>query len=210
MGLDGQADAWRMALALAWHSYLAGTTPVGAVVVDATGHIIASGRARCHEPPTSDQQLAHSRIAHAEVNALAVLPPDEHYHDHTLLTTIEPCGMCVGAAMQSTIRKVRYAGRDPYAGASRLLIDTPQARRRPLEINGPLPDARGRFAELIHIRWLLDVCAPTPVLIEHEWDMPDLYHTAARPSTTELFRAFKHDSATLEEAIDETSDLLDL
>ena len=28
-------DAWSLALALAWHSYLAGTTPVGAVVVTA-------------------------------------------------------------------------------------------------------------------------------------------------------------------------------
>ena len=60
--------------------------------------------------------------------------------------------MCVGAAEQATFTRVRFAGRDPYAGASRVVVETPQARRRPLLFTGPLPDLRGRFAELIHVR----------------------------------------------------------
>jgi tRNA(Arg) A34 adenosine deaminase TadA len=200
--------AWDLALALAWHSYLAGTTPVGAVVVNADGHIMAEGRGRRFEPPSSDQQLAYCHIAHAEINALALLPPDRGYEDHTLLTTLEPCCMCVGAAVQSKLTQIRFAGRDPYAGASGLMIDTPQVRRRPIVVTGPLPDARGRFAELLHIRFLLNAPASTRVLEEHQWSMPDVYHAAARASTGELFRAFANDHATVEEAMSETADLV--
>jgi tRNA(Arg) A34 adenosine deaminase TadA len=203
--MDG---AWDLALALAWHSFLAGTTPVGAVVVDVHGHIMAEGRGRRFEPPASDQQLAYSHIAHAEINALALLPPDRTYEDHTLLTTLEPCCMCVGAVVQSKMTHVRFAGRDPYAGASGLTIETPQVRRRPVVVTGPLPDARGRFSELLHIRFLLNTRASTRVLEEHEWSTPDIYHAAARTSTTELFRAFIHDRATVAEAMSETAELL--
>lgn len=72
------------------------------------------------------------------------------------MTTLEPCCMCLGAAIQSTLTRLYFAGRDPYGGAAGLLIDTPQARRRPLKVIGPLEDGRGGFAELLHLRWLLD------------------------------------------------------
>jgi tRNA(adenine34) deaminase len=201
-------DAWDLALALAWHSYLAGTTPVGAVVVNAHGNIMAEGRGRRREPPSSDQQLAYSHIAHAEVNALALLPPDRGYEDHTLLTTLEPCCMCVGAVVQSKMTRIHYAGRDPYAGASGLVIDVPQVRRRPLHVTGPLADDRGHFAELIHIRYLLDRRSSNRVLEEHEWAMPDIFHAAAKPSTADLFRELRSDTASIEEARAETAYLI--
>jgi tRNA(Arg) A34 adenosine deaminase TadA len=77
---------------------------------------------------------AYCHVAHAEINALAGLPPTQHYEDHILLTTLEPCCMCLGAGVQSTITRVHFAGRDPYGGASDLVIDTPQARRRPMAV----------------------------------------------------------------------------
>lgn len=105
-----------------------------------------------------DRQLVHSRIAHAEITALALLPPTRSYsyEDHRLLTTLEPCCMCLGRAVQSTITTLHYAAPDPYAGSSGLVIDSPQARRRPLTIRGPLRDRLGVFAELLHLAWLLD------------------------------------------------------
>jgi hypothetical protein len=59
-----------------------------------------------------------------------------------------------------------------------LIIDTPQARRRPLAITGLLADARGRFAELLHIRWLLDFGASQPVLESQKHGIPEIYETA--------------------------------
>ncbi|MGH3259123.1 MAG: hypothetical protein ACRDOU_27620 [Streptosporangiaceae bacterium] len=46
MDLDG---AWQRALEQAWQSFLAGTTPVGAVVTDSLGEIVAEGRGRRYE-----------------------------------------------------------------------------------------------------------------------------------------------------------------
>jgi tRNA(Arg) A34 adenosine deaminase TadA len=198
MELDG---AWQRALEQAWRSYLAGTTPVGAVVVDSVGDIIAEGRGRRYENADGGRQLSYCHIAHAEVNALALLPPGRHYEDHVLLTTLEPCCMCVGAAVQATFTRLHFAGRDPYAGASGLVVDTPQARRRPLAVTGPLPGLPGRFAELLHVRWLLDFRAAEPVLEVQRRALPDIYQVAVDPVVNGLFGQLKADSATLEDAM---------
>jgi tRNA(Arg) A34 adenosine deaminase TadA len=36
--------------------------------------------------------------------------PTRHYEDHILVTTLEPCCMCLGAAVQSTITRLQFAG----------------------------------------------------------------------------------------------------
>lgn len=172
--------AWSRCLSLAWDSFCARTTPVGAVVVAPDGAIATEGRGRRFEPVTVDRQLSHTRIAHAEINALAVLPPTRGYEDHLLLTTLEPCCMCLGAAIQSTITSVHYAAPDPYGGSAHLTVDTPQARRRPLTLYGPVDDQRGAFAELLHLVWLLEAAAADSVLQPHRATRPAAYATAVR------------------------------
>jgi len=136
-------DAWERALELAWDAFCGHTTPVGAVVVDATGGIVAEGRGRRYEATGPSRQLAGTHVAHAEINALARLGADRHYQDHALLTTLEPCGMCHGAAVQATIGTLGYAGADPYGGTGDLVFGTPQARRRPLRVTGPWRTSAG-------------------------------------------------------------------
>lgn len=198
MTLDG---AWQRALELAWLSFLAGTTPVGAVVANSAGEVVAEGRGRRYEAAASGGGLAYCHIAHAEINALALLPPVRHYEDHLLLTTLEPCCMCLGAAVQATITRLHFAGRDPYGGASGLVVDTPQARRRPLAVTGPLAGWRGRFAELLHVRWLVDFGASEPVLDEQQRGIPGIWEIAVHPRAGELLGQLKADSAGIEEAI---------
>jgi tRNA(Arg) A34 adenosine deaminase TadA len=194
--------AWQRALGLAWQSFLAETTPVGAVVASTEGEIIAEGRGRRYEQPGgTSRQLAYCHIAHAEINALAQLPPTQHYEGYALLTTLEPCCMCLGAAVQSTIRRVHFAGRDPYAGASALDIDTPQARRRPLAITGPLTGPLGRFAELLHIRWLIDFGAAQPVLVAQRKGIGRIYDIAADPATAALLDGLRSRRASVSEAM---------
>jgi tRNA(Arg) A34 adenosine deaminase TadA len=106
----------------------------GAVVVNGSGAVAAEGRGRRYEPSGPGGQLAGSHIAHAEINALAQLRAGRHYEDHLLLTTLEPCGMCHGAAVQATVGGVRYAGSDPYGGTGSLVFGTPQAQRRRLTV----------------------------------------------------------------------------
>jgi len=205
MGLD---EAWQRALEQAWLSYLAGTTPVGAVVADSVGEIVAEGRGRRYENEDGGRQLTYCHIAHAEINALALLPPVRHYEDHVLLTTLEPCCMCVGAAVQATFTRLHFAGRDPYGGASGLVVDTPQAIRRPLAVTGPLAGLPGRFAELLHVRWLLDFRAAEPVLEVQRRGLPDIYRVAVDPALGDLFGQLKAESASVEEAMAASRELL--
>jgi tRNA(Arg) A34 adenosine deaminase TadA len=195
-------QAWHRALELAWQSFVAGTTPVGAVVTDPGGGVVAEGRGRRYEQRDgTGGHLAYCHIAHAEINALAQLPPTRHYEDYFLLTTLEPCCMCVGAAVQATITRLHFAGRDPYGGASQLRVETPQARRRPLVITGPLADSRGQLAELLHIRWLLDYGAARPVLDAQQGGIADVYERAAHPAATTLFAELRRDVADLDEVM---------
>jgi len=160
---DALAEAWDTALRLAWEGLTAQTTPVGAVVVDDAGTVIAAGRGRRYEASGPAGQLAGTHIAHAEVNALAQLPAARHWERTYLLTTLEPCAMCHGAAIQSTVAGIYFAGRDPYAGTASLRFDNPQTRRRDFLIDGPLPDTRGALAEIMHIAFLMRRASPHTV-----------------------------------------------
>jgi tRNA(Arg) A34 adenosine deaminase TadA len=189
--------AWARALELAWEAFCGRTTPVGAVVVDAAGAIVAEGRGRRYEQAGPPRQLAGTHVAHAEINALAQLAADRHYEDHTLLTTLEPCGMCHGAAVQATVGALSYAGADPYGGTAALHFGTPQARRRSLQVAGPLPDERGRLAELLHIVWLIQYPAGSHVLAAQQVILPAQTTLAARPATLRMFTEAAASQATL-------------
>lgn len=150
------AKAWDSAMRLAWQAFRARTTPVGAVIVNGAGAVIAAGRGRRYEAQAPPGQLAGTHIAHAEVNALAQLPSDRHWESMLLLTTLEPCLMCHGAAIQSAMAGVYFAGRDPYAGTASLRFGFPQARRREFVVGGPLPAPHGALAEMLHVAFLVD------------------------------------------------------
>lgn len=170
------AGAWDEALRLAWDALRAQTTPVGAVIVDGAGRVIGAGRGRRYETAGPAGQLAGSHIAHAEINALAQLESGQHWEYATLLTTLEPCGMCHGAAIQSTLTRLYFAGRDPYGGTGglRWRCDNPQARRRQLSVAGPLPGARGALAEIMHIAFLLSRESAAHIVRLHDETMPQL------------------------------------
>jgi tRNA(Arg) A34 adenosine deaminase TadA len=180
------AAAWERALELAWESFRAGTTPVGAVVVNGAGVRVAEGRGRRYEAAGPPGQLAGSDIAHAEVNALAQLAAGRRHDDHVLLTTLEPCGMCHGAAIQAGVGALRYAGADPYGGTGSLAFGTPQSERRRLAVLGPLDDHRGRLAELLHILWLVARPAGPHVLAAQRAGLPELTGVAERAGAREL------------------------
>ena len=65
---------FRRALELAWRSCAAGTIGVGSVITSSTGEVIAEGRNRSYDPAGGDDRLQDTLIAHAEMNALALVP----------------------------------------------------------------------------------------------------------------------------------------
>ena len=203
-------EAWDIALRLAWDGFRAGTTPVGAVVVGPDAAVVAAGRGRRYEPEAPEGQLANNHIAHGEVNALAQLPVERHWEDHVLLTTLEPCGMCHGAAVQATVGALHYAAPDPYGGTATVHFDTRQSRRRPLIVEGPLPDARGAFATLLHVVWLMERASAGHVVSLHDAELPDLTAFARNARADLVAAAADADSYDAARAIAATAPLAEL
>jgi tRNA(adenine34) deaminase len=129
-------EPWRASLELAWEAYLTDTIPVGSVVVAADGRIVARGRNRIFEPP--GHGVSGSRLAHAEVDALAQLPVTDRYRDHVIYSTLEPCLLCTAATLIATVGRIEYAASDPFGGGCSGAIDTAHWRRSAPEIAPPL------------------------------------------------------------------------
>jgi tRNA(Arg) A34 adenosine deaminase TadA len=140
---------WRAAFELAWESHRAGSPGVGAVIVNAQGRLVATGRSRRGEATEELNQLSGSRMAHAEINALAGLRVDQHA-GLTLLVTLEPCLLCAAAVAISHVPRVVFAGRDPVWSYLRSLpsFDRRLADRWP-RVEGPMGGRLGAWASLV-------------------------------------------------------------
>lgn len=121
-------EAW-MAIALAEADRAAehGDVPIGAVIVDAEGGLLAVGRNR--------RELTGDPTAHAEIDALrrAATHLGHWRVEGTLYVTLEPCVMCAGALVNARIRRVVYGALDPKGGATESLFrvgDDPRLNHR--------------------------------------------------------------------------------
>ena len=86
--------------------------PVGAVMVDASGEMIACGH---NQPISSTDPSAHAEIV--ALRAAALKMGNYRLPDTTLYVTLEPCTMCVGAIVQARVARVVYGAREPKTGA---------------------------------------------------------------------------------------------
>jgi tRNA(adenine34) deaminase len=116
----------RAALAEAELARAAGDVPVGAVLLDADGAVLAVGRNRREED--------RDPTAHAEVVAIragAAVRGDWHLDDCTLVVTLEPCVLCAGAILAARIPRVVFGAWDAKAGAAGSVHDLLRDRRLP-------------------------------------------------------------------------------
>lgn len=128
----------RAALREATAAAAAGDVPVGAVVLDAGGTVIARGRNRreADGDPTAHAELVAIRTA-------ARLAGGWRLDDMTLVVTLEPCTMCAGAVVASRLGRLVYGAPDPRAGAVGSLWDVVRDQRlapAPEVIGGVLAD----------------------------------------------------------------------
>lgn len=112
------------ALQLAAEAADAGDVPVGAVLLDSSGDIVAADRNRREE--------LRDPTAHAEMLVLSARSReigDWRLVGHTLVVTLEPCAMCAGAAVWARLDRIVYGAADLKAGAAWSLYNIPQDRR---------------------------------------------------------------------------------
>jgi tRNA(Arg) A34 adenosine deaminase TadA len=147
-GLDGP---WRTVLQLAWDAYRAGSEPVGAIVVRPDGSVLSRGRNHVYEHRGGAGSLPGGPLAHAAVMALAGLDPFERHDDLTLVTSSEPCALCLGAVISATVGGVRYAAVDSYAGVTAQVPKTPDTERLALRLEGPLDGPFGVLAAALRL-----------------------------------------------------------
>jgi tRNA(adenine34) deaminase len=108
---------------------VSGDVPVGALLVDASGEIVARGR--------NEKELLGDPTAHAEIVAIreaSSLLGDWRLEDMTLVVTLEPCVMCAGAIQAARISRVVFGAWDEKVGASGSLYDLVRDKRLGSEI----------------------------------------------------------------------------
>ncbi len=102
----------RAALEVAQNASASGDVPVGALIVNAAGEIVATGN--------NERELHNDPTAHAEIVAIrraTEIIGEWRLENHTIVVTLEPCPMCAGAIAQSRISTVIFGAWDEKAGA---------------------------------------------------------------------------------------------
>jgi tRNA(adenine34) deaminase len=107
-----------LALAEARRAENAGEVPVGAVIVDGAGQIVARG---FNQPISIHDPTAHAEIV--AIRAAARLVGNYRLTGLTLYCTMEPCVMCAGAIVHARIQRLVFGAADARAGAAGSIYD---------------------------------------------------------------------------------------
>lgn len=123
-----------LALEEARAAALRGEVPVGAVILDPAGKVVARAGNRT--------RALHDPTAHAEILALraaCAAAGSERLPGHVLYVTLEPCAMCAAAIAAARIARLVYGAADPKSGGvahGARVLSHPQAHHRPEIIDG--------------------------------------------------------------------------
>ncbi len=116
--MGDEHTAWMaLALAAAERAGAAGEVPIGALVVRAGVVLATAGNA----PIATVDPTAHAEVL--AIRAAARAAGNYRLPGAVLYVTVEPCAMCVGAALQARIATLVFGCPDPKAGAAGSLFD---------------------------------------------------------------------------------------
>jgi tRNA(adenine34) deaminase len=133
----------QLAIDLATDAGNAGEIPIGAVIVNKSGEVIAQG--------ANSRERDHDPTAHAEIKALraaGIALNDWRITECTMYVTLEPCPMCAGAITMSRIpRLVIGAWNDEYgaAGSRWDLVRDKRLNHQVEVIQGVMADQCGKI-----------------------------------------------------------------
>ena len=150
--LDDVSPIWTTVFEEAWESYRSGNFGIGAALVDPSdGSVVCVGRNRVAEVPSVPGALAGNMTAHAEMNAFAAMDRFTAAGLH-LYSTLEPCLMCAGTAIQLRVEHAHFAAVDEfYLGLDDLWPQHPLTAERQYGTTGPFDGAQAPLAEFARL-----------------------------------------------------------
>ena len=163
---------------------------IGCVLLNAEGSVISEGRNQSlqHNPDATD--FSRSAIAHAEMDALRKVRVPE-IRGGTMVASLQPCDMCVGASVLADISNVVFLAEDPYWAAA---------------------NAYDHFQYIVDARYSV-LCALLPLITFSErWSFeqcskfnaryPKLFETALEFADNDALRRCASEEANVELGID--------
>lgn len=171
---DALEALMREALAVARDGLERGEAPIGSVIADGDATVVARGynELQCSGQKTAHAEMVAFRAAggHVRVNA----------RDLILVSTLEPCVMCTGAAMEAAVDTIVYGLTAPAdAGTRRVRPPASPGTQMPRIVGGILAgESRKLFEEWLarhgegaparYIRQLLDATTPAGEAADRE------------------------------------------
>jgi HAD superfamily hydrolase (TIGR01509 family) len=166
------------ALRAAEEGVAAGEAPIGCVIADGEGRVLARGH--------NEMNRTQDKTAHAEVmtfRTLAGRVPLEA-RDLVMVSTLEPCVMCTGAAMQAAVDTIVYALQAPAdSGTGRVRPPESPEGQMPRIVGGVMAAESRRLFERWHAEHAGEPQAAYvgQLLALTEGDVPaDVFEAAAR------------------------------
>jgi tRNA(Arg) A34 adenosine deaminase TadA len=134
----------KLALTEAEAAAARGDVPVGAVLVDGEGRVLAAAgnRVEADHDPTAHAEMLVLRRGASQMGTARLAECD-------LYVTLEPCAMCAAAIALARLRRLYFGAYDPKGGAVEhgpRLFAQPTTHHRP-EIYGGIEE--GRAGELL-------------------------------------------------------------
>jgi tRNA(adenine34) deaminase len=150
--MHAEHENWMLsAIGAAREAAAIGEVPVGAIVVDKEGGIlaVASNRTITGTDPTAHAEILALRAAAIEIGNYRLT-------GSTVVSTIEPCAMCAGALVNARVAKLVYGARDERFGAVEThfrICDSPNLNHRIEVIGGVLEeDCRSLMQQFFRAR----------------------------------------------------------
>lgn len=110
--------------------------PVGAILVNSVGELLAAGH---NQPISAQDPSAHAEIVVLRLAALKL--GNYRLPETTLYVTLEPCTMCVGALVHARVGRLVYGANEPKTGAiesAQQLFQTGKFNHQPVIDGGVL------------------------------------------------------------------------
>ncbi len=128
-----------------------GEVPVGAVLADASGAVVAAAGNRTRE---LNDPTAHAEIL--AIRAACAAAGSERLTGYALYVTLEPCAMCAAAIAAARISRLYYGASDPKSGGvahGARVFAHPQAHHRPEGYDGlAAPEAEALLRDFFRDR----------------------------------------------------------